>query len=58
MTVEQKWQQIKDGKRVVATDKDMTFFESQPEWQRLASIKNPKQVGTKDNFLAFLVGVV
>jgi len=55
MTItERKWARIKKGERVVASDKEMDYFETQDEWRRLCSKSNPDRSGTLDTYLVWL----
>ena len=51
-----KWSRILAGETVACSASDLTEFESldSPVVLRLASIVNPKHVGTLDYYLAFL----
>jgi hypothetical protein len=48
-----KHREMMAGKKVVVSDDDMEALEQMPNANYLASVPNPKQVGTKDKYLAY-----
>ena len=53
-TTQLKWKAIKAGKKIPADDNEMDFFESQPEWQNIASKPNPNSCGVRDTYIVWL----
>lgn len=45
------------GQSVVVSDDDMTELEQMDNWKNLASKPNPKQIGTKDSYIAWFKDV-
>lgn len=50
----EKWDRMVEGEKVIASDFEMESFESWDETGRLVSVRNPRQVGTLDQYVVSL----
>lgn len=51
--IKHKYDRMQRGQTVVVSDEDLTSLEAMDNWKNLASKPNPKQVGSKDRYLAW-----